>query len=200
MSGCISSSGPETGKNHWHMEIFWSPIGLNGSGPEYRLYLYFNRVFFSTYIIYSFIIASYFWHLRNVSYFKKYVIIIKAYIVLLYTSPNTLINPTQNLILDIQLSILAGLIKCWADTPCSSSTYVSWHLVTVTQVKSNGHGYNALRTKLFKHKQFFHIYNICFYIISLFFKIIPIRHLSVRGRLWQNILFPSYCTIILPPI
>lgn len=168
------------------MEIVWSPRGLTWSGPLFifyiNLYLYFNSFFSTRHNVQLY----YCLHLRTVSYFKKYILIKKADIVPLYAYPNTLFHPIQNLILDIEVSILAGLIKYWADTSCSSSAYVSWHLLTVTQLKKSWPWVQCFKGKIIQAQT---ILSCLKYMLLYSFplhKSVPILHLSVRGRLTKH--------------
>lgn len=62
--------------------------------------LHLNRVFLSRITWTDLLLAPILLLLSNTSYFKKYIVIMKAPIVPLYGPPNILFHPLQNLILD----------------------------------------------------------------------------------------------------
>ena len=86
--------------------------------------------------------------LINTSQFKKYiVIIVKAFIAPLYTSPNTSSHPLHSFILDAECSILQALLNTESDTSCSHSIYVVWQLLTVTKLNNDRYRHTTLRTQ-----------------------------------------------------
>lgn len=150
-----------------------------------------------------FIIGSHFWLSRNTSYFKEYmVIIMKAAIVPLYVSSNTLSHSLHNLILDIELRILQAYLNIKTDTSCSCSTYINWQLLVVAKLKSNMTWVQWFKDNNIKKNTqtiLSYLQGMLLY-STLFYKRVLCLNLSLKGRLWSGTLFPSHSIILLPPI